>query len=89
MRFRLTIAIPTGYALSAVLKPDMAQPIAFLVGAFPTNTLMTIIRMLAVTRLDFGEMPLSDATELQELQGIDLRKAERFAISYDIYCMML
>jgi hypothetical protein len=79
MSFRLVIAIPTGYALSAVLKPDMAQPIAFLVGAFPTNTLMKIIRRLAVTRLDFGEMPESGATELQELQGIDLRKAERFA----------
>jgi hypothetical protein len=79
MCFRLTIAIPTGYALSAVLKPDMAQPIAFFVGVFPKNTLMTIIQRLAVTRLDFGEMPLSGATELQELQGVDLWKAERFA----------
>jgi hypothetical protein len=79
MSFRLVIAIPTAYALSSVLQPALGLPIAFLVGAFPTNTLMTIIRRLAVKRLDFEDMPASGATELQELQGIDLRKAERFA----------
>jgi len=79
MSFRLVIAIPTAYALSAVVNPELAQPMAFVIGAFPTNTLMTIIRRVAVKRLAFDDMPASGATELQELQGIDLRKAERFA----------
>lgn len=79
MSFRLVIAIPTAYAIAAVLNPETALPIAFLIGAFPTNTLMMIIRRFAVNRLNLGEMPAGGATELQELQGIDLRKAERFA----------
>lgn len=79
MSFRLLIAIPTAYALSFLLKPEIAEPIAFLIGAFPTNTLMTIIRRLAAKRLDLDDVPASGETELRKLQGIDLRKAERFA----------
>jgi hypothetical protein len=79
MSFRLVFAVPTAYALSSLLNPQLAQPAAFLIGTFPTNTLMTILRRLAVKRLGVDDVPESGETELLGLQGIDLRNSERFS----------
>jgi hypothetical protein len=55
--FRLAIAVPLGYALS-YFGTGIAVFVVFLIGAFPTNTLMKIIRRLAAKRLDISDIRL-------------------------------
>jgi hypothetical protein len=76
---RFLIAIPFGYALSAFLMPALAVPVAFLVGTFPTGTLMKAGQRLAVQRLGLGEDSGSpQQNELESLQCVSRSNAERF-----------
>lgn len=75
--FRLVISIPMGTAVSALFADPIGAPLAFLLGAFPTNTLFTIARRLASRRLDLGDEGKKES-ELERLQGIDTEVAERF-----------
>jgi hypothetical protein len=77
--FRLVIAVPMAYAISSAFTPAIALTVAFLLGAFPTTEIMKIARRLVAKKLDAGELPESSKSELQQLQGIDLRNAERLA----------
>lgn len=77
--FRFAIAVPMGYAVADVFTPTVAGAIAFLVGAFPTAQLMALARRIATRKLGFADADNREVSELQSLQGIDLRKAERFA----------
>ena len=76
--FRFVIAVPTAYAISSLFTASVAPAVAFLLGAFPTNVLMKIIRRLAAKNLDV-DLPESGQSELLKLQGIDVRNAERLA----------
>jgi hypothetical protein len=76
--FRLIVAIPTGGALSYLMNPQVAVPVAFLIGTFPTNALLTLLRRMAWKQLDPKHPTDTSESELQQLQGIDLRKAETF-----------
>ena len=79
--FRFAIAVPMGYAVSSVASNDMKAPLAFLLGAFPTSTLLALTRRIARKKLGLGEDSDGQAeSELQNIDGIDVRKAERFAI---------
>jgi hypothetical protein len=77
--FRLAIAVPMGYSIRGILKDDVAMPVAFLLGAFPTAQLMSIARRIATRKLGFADSENRDVSELQSLQGIDVPKAEQFA----------
>ena len=75
--FRLAVAVPLAYALVGFVKDDLAVPIAFLLGAFPMSTITTFARRLTRKNLDLGEGPEQSESELQKLQSIDSRIAER------------
>lgn len=76
--FRLTISIPMGYAVKDVFAESFAPLIVFLLGAFPTTQLMAMARRIASQKLNIKEDDEKEVSELQELQGVDMRKAERF-----------
>lgn len=76
--FRCAIAIPTGFALKPIFSPGVALPVVFLLGAFPTSTLMRLFRRLAAQKLGFADADDNQISELQSLQGINVRNAERF-----------
>jgi hypothetical protein len=74
---RLAIAIPVGYAFSAFVQEVVALPIAFMLGAFPTNTIITMGRRIARTQMSLDAQ--RDAKlEIEALQGANRRVAERF-----------
>ncbi|HUO09309.1 MAG TPA: hypothetical protein VM008_13460 [Phycisphaerae bacterium] len=87
--FRLIIAIPFGYALTAFASTGTtgpgnsmtitgAIPLAFLIGVFPTNTVFTIARRIASKQLGLGEDNTAAANELEILQNVGKTNAERF-----------
>lgn len=76
---RLVVAIPTAYAMKSLVTDAIAPAIAFFIGAFPTTQLFTIFRRVASKKLDLGDSNSTAISELQKLQGIDTRVAERFA----------
>jgi hypothetical protein len=76
--FRFLVAIPLGFSFAALLREDLGIPLAFLLGSFPTQTLMKFSRRLVVERLGLGEKEKDGPTELAKLQGIGRENAERF-----------
>lgn len=74
---RFAIAIPAGFALN-VAKDDFAPPLAFLLGALPTQTLITIARRLATKKLGLSAQGDNKKSELESIQGISAGLAERF-----------
>jgi hypothetical protein len=78
--WRFVAAIPLAYAVGALLQPELAGPMAFVLGAFPTRQVSTIARRLARRQLGLGaDVDEKSESELEKLQGIDTRIAERFA----------
>jgi hypothetical protein len=76
--FRFIVAIPLGFSFSAVLKDDFGLFIAFILGAFPTQTLMTMVRRVGTSRLNLEVYAEEAGRELEKLQGINRGTAERF-----------
>ena len=75
--FRLMIAVPMGVSLAVVFRDTAGPPLAFFLGAFPTQTLFKIIRRNVGQKfgVDTGER---GPTELIKLQGTSLETVERF-----------
>ena len=76
---RFAVALPLGYAFGSLVVADLRVFVAFAVSAFPTRALVTITRRLFRRRLDLGDLGEKAESELEKLQGIDTRVAERFA----------
>jgi hypothetical protein len=76
--YRFLIAIPLGISLSAILKDNAGISVAFLLGAFPTTTLMSIARRVASQKLGLGEDKKEGLLELEKLQSIGRLNAERY-----------
>ncbi len=77
--FRFVIAVPMAYALTGYFKEDVGVPTAFLLGVFPTQWLIGFSRKVARKWMNFGEGPEGQESELQTLQSMDPRMAERLA----------
>jgi hypothetical protein len=77
--WRLVMAVPMAIAVGRTFAADQAIPIAFLLGSFPTRSISTIARRFARRTLNLGADDKETESELQALQGIDTRIAERFA----------
>ncbi len=75
---RFVVAVPLGFAFAGVLKDEAAVGLAFLLGAFPTNTLLTIARRIGNRKLGLSEGGEEALTELEQIQGITQGLAERF-----------
>lgn len=82
--FRILLAIPFAWALSiSSIGSDqmglrVAIPLAFFLGAFPTQTLFTIARRIGAQQLKLGENTDTGTLELEKLQAIGKSTAERF-----------
>jgi hypothetical protein len=77
--FRLLIAVPFGYGVSAFFKDDIGVATAFVIGSFPTSTLFTIARRLGNKQLGLGDNGASSSNELELLQNVGKANAERFS----------
>lgn len=75
--FRFIVSIPAAYSLSTIILPELKYGIAFMLGTFPTDSLFSFMRRIARQKLGLGEEKGYES-ELQKLDGIDFRKAERF-----------
>lgn len=76
--FRLVIAIPMGYAVKDIFSEDFSPALVFLLGALPTAELMSMAKRVASQKLKFTEADGTEISELQKLQGVDIRAAETF-----------
>ena len=76
--YRFLVAVPIGFSFAALFRQELAVPLAFLLGSFPTQTLMKFSRRLVVERMGLGENEKDGPTELAKLQGIGRENAERF-----------
>jgi hypothetical protein len=74
---RLAIAIPLGYSFGALLKEDLGPFIAFATGAFPLETVQTILQRLAKKQLGLDTNIESLADRVTQLSGIDETIADR------------
>lgn len=74
---RLAIAIPVGYSFSALLKEDTGPFIAFAVGAFPVQTLGTVLQRIANRQLGLEIGADSAQDQVVKLSGIDQPTADR------------
>lgn len=75
---RFVVSVPLGFAFAGVLKDQAAVGIAFLLGAFPTNTLLTIARRIGTRKLGLAEGGEEAQAELEQIEGISQGLAERF-----------
>lgn len=75
---RFVVAIPLGFAFAGVLKDEAAVGVAFLLGAFPTGTLLTVARRIANRKLGLSEGGEEAQSEVEQIQGITQGLAERF-----------
>jgi hypothetical protein len=79
LSFRFVAAIPLGWALRYFVAPNLAIPACFLIAAFPTNTLLAMMRRLLSQTLKVSDVPMGGDTQVKILPGIDIANAERFA----------
>ena len=81
MTFRLLIAVPMAYALSSLANEAVSPAVAYILGTFPTQTLMTIARRAGMAALKMTSIDVEGKAEgkLLDLQGIDRGNAERLA----------
>jgi len=78
--WRLVLAVPLALAIGALFAKEVAVPIAFFLGSFPSRSVTTITRRLGRRTMKLGaDADESLESELQKLQGVDTRIAERLA----------
>jgi hypothetical protein len=75
--FRFTIAVPLSFAVVSVAKDAAGMVMAFGLSAFPTQALLDAIRRVGRKHLNLGEFPDGEASQLQLLESLDQRTAER------------
>jgi hypothetical protein len=75
--YRLLVAVPLAIGITALFTEQIGVPVAILLGAFPTQTLMTIVRRVVAKRLELGGT-LEGASDLERLQGVGRNEADRF-----------
>jgi hypothetical protein len=76
--FRFLFSVPVAYAVSTLFNDAAAPPIAFALGAFPTDTLMLFLRRQAAQRLGLGNDIGEQKSELGDLQGVNTTLVEKF-----------
>lgn len=77
--FRFLIAVPLGYSFVSVFAEDFAVAGSFLLGSFPTQTLIKLSRRLLLRRIEpaVDAVPSETHRQLMLLPSIDLRVCER------------
>ncbi len=75
---RLVIAIPMGYAFANML-PNFGLTVAFALGAFPLDTLTSILRRLLYNWSQLKPTEDEAASDISKLQGVNREVVERLA----------
>ena len=75
---RFIFSIPLAYAISTFFVNSLAPPIAFALGAFPTETLMVFLRRQGAQRMGLSDDTTKSNLELESLQGVNTALAEKF-----------
>ncbi len=75
---RMAIAVPVGFAFTALIAKGLAPFVAFAVGVFPLDTIRTILRRLAndKLKLELGA-DTGRADQIATLSGVDRSIADR------------
>jgi hypothetical protein len=73
------IAIPMGYAFASLVKPDVGSFVAFALGAFPLNSLISLLRRLTNKALGAESTPDQASDDIINLQGVNKSIMERLA----------
>ena len=80
--FRFAIAVPLALTITVILPKEgsaiPANAVAFILGVFPTNSLLSFLRRTA-QKWGLGDDRDADRYELEDLQGVNTTMAERFA----------
>jgi hypothetical protein len=76
--FRFAIAVPVAYSFSLAFADALSLPMSFLLGSFPTSTIMTVAQRVTAKYVHLTDAPDQKQSELQELPGIDTFVAERY-----------
>ncbi len=76
--FRLLIAVPIGYAFGKVFTADLALPMAYLLGALPTGTIMSAATRVAAKWVQLPDAAPQSPTAMQKLASVDTYLAEQF-----------
>lgn len=77
--FRLLIVVPMAYSISLAFNQSLGGPLAFLLGTFPTDTVMTIGRRVLTKIMPDADLPKEAQWDIQRLKSVDIVAAERFA----------
>jgi hypothetical protein len=77
--FRLFLCVPLAWAIAFILNEEVSAAAAFLMGAFPTETILAFSRRVAATKLGLGEEAGSARSELLQIQGINNAHLDRLA----------
>jgi len=77
--FRFAVAAPIAMAVTSLFQDVLGVALAFLLGGFPTQQLMVLLRRLANQKLGLGDQPEGRVSEIQVLDSVDRRTAERLA----------
>src|SRR5436190_11162353 len=76
--FRFAIAVPVAYSFSLAFNDALSLPLSFLLGSFPTATIMTVAQRVTAKYVHLTDAPSQKQSELQELPGIDTNVAESY-----------
>jgi len=76
---RLGISVPLGYSIGTFGNEHVMPAVAFLLGAFPTETLLGFGRRLVSKQFNFDTETQGQLTSLQSLPAVDSRAAEIFS----------
>jgi hypothetical protein len=74
---RMLISIPLGYSFAALLKEDLGPFIAFAAGAFPLQTVETMLQRLANKQLELEMGASASKDQVTELSCVDREIADR------------
>jgi hypothetical protein len=69
--FRFALCIPFGYSVSLLAAANAGPVVAFFMGAFPMQTLLSVFRNVFGQKLGLKESQANEKSELLKLQGID------------------
>lgn len=77
--FRFIISVPLALALIAIAGDKISPAAAFLLGVFPTATLMLILRRTATKQFGLGDDATASKSELEVIDGINTSLAEKLS----------
>ena len=74
--FRLVISVPMAYSLSLVINESLSVPISYLLGTFPTETVLSLGRKLASSKIPESALQVPASSESSSLRSLPAIRPE-------------